>query len=117
MVAPCWGVLIERRGRGMSPAARRINRGSHRDDGLEVALDRGAVLRRRSALGRLWVLGRRLDLLGVLLLRAPGEHLERRDHDLGLPMAPAGVVVPLARLQAALDVDKLALGEEMAGGL
>src|SRR5918999_621016 len=60
-------------------------------------------------------LGGGLSLLGVLLLRASAEHLERGDDDLGLPVPLPGVVVPLARLEAALDVDQLALRQELAG--
>jgi hypothetical protein len=64
--------------------------GSHRDDGLERAI-RGTV-RGWSAVG----LGHRLRLRCVLLLRAPAEHLERRDDDLSFPVTLPGVVVPLA---------------------
>ncbi len=52
--------------------------------------------------------GVRIDLE---VLRATGQHLERRDDDLGLAMSLSGVVVPLARLEVPVDVDQLALAQ------
>jgi len=45
-----------------------------------------------------------------------GDELERRDDDLRLPMTIPGVVVPLARLEAALDIDELALRQVQTAG-
>src|SRR5439155_17320751 len=56
--------------------------------------------------------GCRLGL--VVLLPPAGEHLDVGGHDLGLPVPRAAIVVPRARLEAALDRDLLALAEVLA---
>jgi hypothetical protein len=42
---------------------------------------------------------------------------DRRAIDRGLPVPLAGVVVPLPRLEPALDLDELTLRQELAGDL
>jgi hypothetical protein len=58
----------------------------------------------------------RLDLAHHALA-ATREHLDPLSDDLGLPVAPAALVVPRARLQAALDRHELPLAEVAAGDL
>jgi hypothetical protein len=53
----------------------------------------------------------------VVALAAARQHLHRDGHDLGLPVARAAVVVPLASLQPAFDGDLLALAEVLAADL
>jgi hypothetical protein len=94
--------------------------GSHGDDGLERLVVGGALRAadgRRLVRGAVGRIGDGLGLLGVLLLRAAAQHLERGDHHLGLPMPLAGIVIPLARLEAPLDIDELALRQELATDL
>src|SRR5579859_1649959 len=89
--------------------------GLHSDGELFLVDLARAVGRRRGAIGSVNGLGcDRLDLLGVLLLAAAGKHLEAVGHDLGLPVTNPRVVVPLAGLDPALDVDELPLRQELA---
>ena len=73
--------------------------------GLDAELVRLGGERLRRRLGR------------VVLLAPAGEHLHRAGHDLGLPVAELLVILPLARLDATLDRDELALAEVLGADL
>ena len=105
---------VGRRDRGMSPAARRIT-SRRRPRGRSRR-------RRRSERGRRPAASSGASAtawasLAYSFFERPRQHLERGHDDLGLPVPLAGVVVPLARLKASLDVDQLALRQELAGDL
>ena len=74
---------------------------SQSDHGLHVA-PRGAVRR-----GHVRAVGQRLRFLGILLLGAARQHLERTDHDLGLP-------VPLAPMSSFSHVSASPPGKRLS---
>src|SRR5215203_2996446 len=90
---------------------------AHARDGERRVIGNGLRrVRRVAGRERLGLERRGRGLRRVVLLAAPGQHLDAAGDDLGLPVACARGVVPGPRRDPALDRDLLALAEVRAAG-